>query len=68
LCAVKRNRDGLENVMKQLQGDIQKLDKAIAAFAAKYKIRFVGPGEGKEEPASTKPKQTSGSSSKGVLA
>lgn len=57
--------------MKQQKAQILTADKAMAAFAAKYKIRFVGAGGDDEEGAgSSKPKQASGggSSSKGVLA
>jgi hypothetical protein len=68
---VQRNRAGLEEVMKQLKAQILTADKAMAAFAAKYKIRFVGSGDDDEGAGSSKPKQASGaggSSSKGVLA
>lgn len=71
LPAVQRNRAGLEEVMKQLKAQILTADKAMAAFAAKYKIRFVGAGDDDEGAGSSKPKQApgaGGSSSKGVLA
>jgi hypothetical protein len=57
--------------MKQMRSDIQKLDKAIGAFMAKYKIRIGGPADAEDEAAagSSKPRQQSGGgSSKGVLA
>lgn len=56
--------------MKQQKAQILLADKAMAAFAAKYKIRFVGAGDDDEGAGSSKPKQASGGSrsSKGVLA
>jgi hypothetical protein len=61
---VQRNREGLGNVMKQLQAQLEAQQKALAAFQQKYKIRVGQPGEGGSEegskPAGSKP----GSSSK----
>ena len=73
-AAVKRNREGLGEVMKQLQQDIQQKQKALQAYIEKYKIRPAGPGDDEDEPSSSsKPKSkqgssSGGSSSKGVLA
>ncbi|WIA31332.1 hypothetical protein OEZ86_002233 [Tetradesmus obliquus] len=45
LPAVQRNREGLGNVMKQLQAQLEAQQKALAAFQQQYKIRVGQPGE-----------------------
>lgn len=44
LPAVQRNREGLGNVMKQLQAQLEAQQKALAAFQQQYKIRVGQPG------------------------
>ena len=43
--AVQRNREGLGNVIKQLQAQLEAQQKALAAFQQQYKIRVGQPGE-----------------------
>ncbi|KAF6255736.1 Prefoldin subunit-domain-containing protein [Scenedesmus sp. NREL 46B-D3] len=76
LPAVQRNREGLGNVVKQLQAQLEAQQKALAAFQQQYKIRVGQPGEGGSDdggpggkPAGSKPSSsgTAGKGAAGVL-
>ena len=75
-AAVQRNREGLGNVVKQLQAQLEAQQKALAAFQQQYKIRVGQPGEGGSDdggpggkPAGSKPSSsgTAGKGAAGVL-
>eukprot|EP00878_Enallax_costatus_P006547 GHUV01006864.1.p1 GENE.GHUV01006864.1~~GHUV01006864.1.p1 ORF type:complete len:148 (+),score=44.73 GHUV01006864.1:465-908(+) len=68
LPAVMRNREGLGNVMKQLQTQLETQQKALAEFQQKYKIRVMQPGEqdsGDAGDRQTAAKPAAGEDSKG---
>lgn len=46
LPAVERNKAGLDDVVGKLKGQLDRQEKALEAFAAKYKIRVNAPGAG----------------------
>jgi len=67
--SVKRNRDGIGQVMKQLQQQLDAQQKELAAFQEKYKIRLGQPGvdddEGGQGAAAANGKKQGGGGSSG---
>lgn len=68
-----RNREGLANVMQQLQAQLEAQQKALADFQQKYKIKVMQPGEqeggdaGDSTPAAAKPGSKDNKGGAGVL-